>query len=70
MPLAISRKALKRNTGARGLRTIMESVLLDTMYELPNETNVTKVVIDENTITSGAKPLLIYQEQAKASGEN
>ena len=40
------------------------------MYELPNETNVVKVVIDENTITSGAKPLLIYQEQAKASGEN
>jgi ATP-dependent Clp protease ATP-binding subunit ClpX len=40
------------------------------MFELPNQQNVTKVVIDENTITSGAKPLLIYQETPKASGEN
>jgi ATP-dependent Clp protease ATP-binding subunit ClpX len=67
---AIAKKALARKTGARGLRSILEHALLDTMYELPNETNVTKVVIDENTITSGAKPLLIYQDQAKASGEN
>ncbi|CDG83024.1 ATP-dependent Clp protease ATP-binding subunit ClpX [Janthinobacterium agaricidamnosum] len=67
---AIAKKALARKTGARGLRSILEHALLDVMYELPNETNVTKVVVDENTITSGAKPLLIYQETAKASGEN
>src|SRR5476649_22111 len=67
---AIAKKALARKTGARGLRSILEHALLDVMYELPNESNVTKVVIDENTITSGAKPLLIYQEPAKASGEN
>ncbi|MBV8260713.1 MAG: ATP-dependent Clp protease ATP-binding subunit ClpX, partial [Paraburkholderia sp.] len=67
---AIAKKALARKTGARGLRSILEHALLDIMYELPNEQNVSKVVIDENTITSGAKPLLIYQEQAKASGEN
>jgi ATP-dependent Clp protease ATP-binding subunit ClpX len=40
------------------------------MYELPGQSNVVKVVIDENTITNGAKPLLIYSETAKASGEN
>ena len=67
---AIAKKALARKTGARGLRSILEHALLDVMYELPNQQNVVKVVIDENTITSGAKPLLIYQEQAKASGGN
>src|SRR5471030_2982221 len=67
---AIAKEALARKTGARGLRSILEHALLDVMYELPNESNVTKVVIDENTITSGAKPLLIYQEPAKVSGEN
>ena len=67
---AIARKALARKTGARGLRSILEHALLDVMYELPNEQNVVKVVIDENTITNGAKPLLIYSETAKASGEN
>ncbi|WP_426112625.1 ATP-dependent Clp protease ATP-binding subunit ClpX [Massilia sp. PWRC2] len=67
---AIARKALARKTGARGLRSILEHALLDVMYELPTEQNVVKVVIDENTITNGAKPLLIYSETAKASGEN
>jgi ATP-dependent Clp protease ATP-binding subunit ClpX len=67
---AIAKKALARKTGARGLRSILEHALLDVMYELPNQQNVVKVVIDENTITNGAKPLLIYSESAKASGEN
>ena len=67
---AIARKALARKTGARGLRSILEHALLDFMFDLPNQQNVTKVVIDENTITSGAKPLLIYQESPKAAGEN
>ncbi len=67
---AIAKKALARKTGARGLRSILEHALLDVMYELPNQQNVVKVVIDESTITNGAKPLLIYHEQAKASGEN
>ncbi len=67
---AIAKKALDRKTGARGLRSILEHALLDVMYELPNHQNVIKVVIDENTITNGAKPILIYQEQVKASGEN
>ena len=67
---AIAKKALARKTGARGLRSILEHALLDVMYELPSQQNVVKVVIDENTITNGAKPLLIYSETAKASGEN
>ena len=65
---AIAKKALARKTGARGLRSIVEHALLDVMFELPNEQNVAKVVIDENTITNGAKPLLIYHEQPKVSG--
>ena len=67
---AIARRALDRKTGARGLRSILESVLLDMMYELPGMENVAKVVIDENVISSDAKPLLIYADQAKVSGSN
>jgi len=65
---AIARKAIARKTGARGLRSIIEQALLDVMYELPDQQNVAKVVIDEGTITNGAKPLLIYHEQPKVSG--
>ena len=67
---AIARRALERKTGARGLRSILESVLLDTMYELPGMENVTKVVIDENMIAGDAKPILIYADQPKVSGSN
>ncbi len=67
---AIARKALKRKTGARGLRTILEGALLDTMYELPTLENVAKVVVDEATIENGGQPLLIYAEQPKVSGSN
>jgi ATP-dependent Clp protease ATP-binding subunit ClpX len=65
--LAIAQKALARKTGARGLRSIVEQSLMDTMFELPNLDGVAKVVIDEHTITEGTKPLLVYREQAKAS---
>ncbi|MFW9617772.1 ATP-dependent Clp protease ATP-binding subunit ClpX [Aquabacterium sp.] len=64
---AIARKALARKTGARGLRSILEQSLLDTMFELPAQEGVQKVVIDESTIEENAKPLLVYREQAKAS---
>jgi ATP-dependent Clp protease ATP-binding subunit ClpX len=63
---AIARKAIKRKTGARGLRSILESVLLDTMYELPTVEGVAKVVVDESTIDGGV-PLMIYADQQKAS---
>ncbi|MFM2262880.1 MAG: hypothetical protein RI959_1556 [Pseudomonadota bacterium] len=62
---AIARKALKRKTGARGLRSIMEQALMDTMFELPSISNVEKVVVEESTIDEGHPPLLVYHEAAK-----
>jgi ATP-dependent Clp protease ATP-binding subunit ClpX len=57
---AVARKAMDRKTGARGLRTILEQVLLDTMYDLPSLENVRKVLIDENVILGDAKPYMIF----------
>jgi ATP-dependent Clp protease ATP-binding subunit ClpX len=57
---AVARKAMARKTGARGLRTIMEQILLDTMYDLPSLENVSKVVIDENVIGGEATPYMIF----------
>lgn len=65
---AIARKALARKTGARGLRSILEQVLLDTMFDLPSMENVSKVVIDESAISGDGKPILIYADQPKAVG--
>ncbi|MBK6613590.1 ATP-dependent Clp protease ATP-binding subunit ClpX [Ottowia sp.] len=62
---AIARRALARKTGARGLRSILEQVLVDTMYELPHTAGVAKVVVDESTIEEGQSPLLVYREAAK-----
>ncbi|MHC6224950.1 ATP-dependent Clp protease ATP-binding subunit ClpX [Pseudomonas sp. X10] len=67
---AVARKALERKTGARGLRSILEGVLLDTMYEIPSQKEVSKVVIDESVIDGTSQPLLIYENsepQAKAA---
>ena len=64
---AISRKALARKIGARGLRSIMEQSLIDTMFDLPTLAGVAKVVLDEHTIEDDTKPLLVYREPAKAS---
>jgi ATP-dependent Clp protease ATP-binding subunit ClpX len=63
---AIAKKALIRNTGARGLRSILESVLLDIMYDLPSQKDVEKVVIDEATI-EGGKPKLLYRPTSSAA---
>ncbi len=65
---AIARKALERKTGARGLRSIIEHTLLNTMFDLPSLENVVKVAVDEGTITSDAPPLLIYSDQPKVAG--
>ena len=59
----IAKQALIRKTGARGLRSIIERVLLDTMYELPSMENVEKVVVDEKVIEKGEKPLFIYRDK-------
>jgi ATP-dependent Clp protease ATP-binding subunit ClpX len=61
----IARRAMERKTGARGLRTILEHVLLDTMYELPSAELVSKVVIDEKVIRGESDPYLIYQTEEK-----
>lgn len=58
---AVARKSMERKTGARGLRSIMENVLLDTMYKLPSEDNVAKVVVDEAVIKGESSPLLVYE---------
>jgi len=58
---SVARKALERKTGARGLRSILEGILLDTMYEIPSQSDVSKVVIDEGVIEGTSKPLLIYE---------
>lgn len=60
---AVAARAMQRKTGARGLRTILESVLLDTMYELPAMTNATKVVVDEGVVTGETKPYVIYESE-------
>ena len=58
---AVAQRAVERKTGARGLRSILEQSLLDTMYELPSLKNATKVVVDESAIKGESKPLVIYE---------
>jgi ATP-dependent Clp protease ATP-binding subunit ClpX len=62
---AIAKRAIKRKTGARGLRSIMEDILLDTMFELPGLEGVEEVVVNEEAVNNGAKPLIVHTE-AKA----
>ncbi len=62
---AIARKALVRKTGARGLRSILEQSLIDTMFELPGMSNVERAVVEESTIEENKPPLLVYREAAK-----
>ena len=62
---AVARKALERKTGARGLRSILEGILLDTMYEIPSQQDVSKVVIDESVIDGSSQPLMIYENSEK-----
>lgn len=62
---AVAGRAMERKTGARGLRSIMESVLLETMYDIPSTDNVTKVVIDEAVIRGESAPLLVYESEAQ-----
>jgi ATP-dependent Clp protease ATP-binding subunit ClpX len=68
----VAKKAIARKTGARGLRTILEQTLLDTMYDLPSQDNVSKVVVDGSVIRGESDPLVIYEnaERPKAASEN
>lgn len=68
---AIARKSMERKTGARGLRTIVENVLLDTMYELPSNDKISKVVIDEGVILGKSEPILVYEaEQRRGAADS
>ena len=62
---AIARKSMERKTGARGLRTIVENILLDTMYEIPSAENISKVVVDEGVVLGDSEPLLVYESEQK-----
>ena len=64
---AISHLAMDRGTGARGLRSILESVMLDIMYELPSQDNIKEVVLSEETITAGEQPIIVYGIDTPAS---
>ncbi len=64
---SVAKRALERKTGARGLRSILEGVLLDTMYEIPSQSEVSKVVIDESVIEGKSKPLYIYENSEPAA---
>ena len=62
---AIAKRAIQRKTGARGLRSIMEDILLDTMFELPGMDEVTEVVVNEEAVTTSSEPLMIYGDTKK-----
>jgi ATP-dependent Clp protease ATP-binding subunit ClpX len=64
---AIAREALKRKTGARGLRSILESIMLELMYELPSQPNIREVIIGEETILNKEKPIVLYEKQAETA---
>lgn len=63
---AIARKAIARNTGARGLRSIMEDILLDSMFDVPSQKEIQEIVINREVVEGTAKPLLIYAEKGKS----
>ncbi|MGR3652471.1 MAG: ATP-dependent Clp protease ATP-binding subunit ClpX, partial [Roseovarius sp.] len=65
---AIAKRAITRKTGARGLRSILEDILLDTMFDLPSLENVEEVVVNEEAVTSEASPLIIYAEAKGKKG--
>jgi ATP-dependent Clp protease ATP-binding subunit ClpX len=67
---AVAQKAMQRKTGARGLRTILENVLLDTMYELPGLKNVSKVVVDDTVIEGHQPPYVVYKTETATPVED
>jgi len=65
--VAIAREALKRRAGARGLRSILEAIMLEIMYELPSQTNIKECIISEETISNKEKPILVYEKKAESA---
>src|SRR6266436_5156976 len=64
---AIAREALKRKSGARGLRAIMENIMLDVMYDIPSQPNIKEVLISEEVVTRSAQPIVLYQKAAETA---
>ena len=64
---AIARQAIERKSGARGLRAIMEQTMLEVMYEVPSDSSIKEVVVSEDTIAKGEKPLLVYESRAESA---
>ena len=65
----IAKKAISMKTGARGLRSIIENILLDTMYQVPSENELEKVVVDSSCVNGESTPLYVYQNEPKAQEE-
>ena len=63
--LEISKKAIERKTGARGLRSIIENILMETMYKVPSEDALNKVVVDASVVKGESEPLLVYEKASK-----
>jgi len=64
---AIARKAVQRKSGARGLRAILEEIMLEVMYEIPSQKGIRECLITEDTVTKREKPILIYEKQAESA---
>ena len=64
---AVAKQALERKTGARGLRAILENIMLEVMYDVPSELNIKEIMISEDTVAKGEKPLVVYQAQAESA---
>jgi ATP-dependent Clp protease ATP-binding subunit ClpX len=65
--IAIARESLSRNSGARGLRAIVERALLDIMYEVPSRSGIKEVIVNEDVITKNDPPFIVYQKEAEVS---
>jgi ATP-dependent Clp protease ATP-binding subunit ClpX len=64
---AVARKALERESGARGLRAVLEEAMLDIMYEVPSKANIKEVVVNEEVVVKGDTPLIFYEKEAEVS---
>src|SRR3546814_10020593 len=67
--IAVAKKAIERKTGARGLRSIVEAILLDTMFDLPDLTDVVEVVVDKDVVEGRKQPVRVYADKAKEAGD-
>jgi ATP-dependent Clp protease ATP-binding subunit ClpX len=65
--MAIAREAIKRKSGARGLRAIMENIMLDVMYEIPSQTNVSECIINDDVVLNHENPILLYVKEVEVA---